>query len=114
MSLKRARLSAVALGVALGVLCGGWMLAIGISAAQGGFGADMMTRWATMYPGVEASMKGAWIVAGWGFLKGFFSGLILGWIYNLCLCCCNRSHCACCKTSAGSCSSCGCGETQKK
>lgn len=102
MGTKRARLSAVALGVALGVLCGAWMLFVGMSAWQNVFGADIVNRWALFYPGVSISMKGAWIAGAWGFLKGFFMGLIIGWIYNLCLCCCTRC-CPCCKCTCEKC-----------
>jgi hypothetical protein len=103
--MKKARLSAVALGVALGVMCGVGMLVVGLLTTYGMIGPDMMTRWATQLPGVDASLKGSFIVGGWGFVKGFFSGLILGWLYNLCLCCCTRGHCGCCK---GSCDKCQC------
>ena len=110
MMMKKARLSAVALGVALGLMCGVGMLVIGVMAVQGVFGADMVTQWASRYPGVELSIKGSLIAGGWGFVKGFFSGLILAWIYNLCLCCCSKGHCACCKSSCGTCS-CNCNTT---
>jgi hypothetical protein len=101
--LKRARLSAVALGVAIGFLKGGWMLCAVLSAVYGSYGADFVTRWATIFPGIDASVKGALIAGAWGFVVGFFMGLIVAWIYNLCLCCCNRSHCSCCKESCGTC-----------
>ena len=97
---KKTRLSAVALGVAGGVMCGGWMLIVGLMATYGSFGTDMVTHWATMFPGIDASVKGSLVAGGWGFLKGFFSGLILAWLYNLCLCCCTRNcACPCCKSS---------------
>lgn len=99
IGLKKARLSAVALAVSLGVMCGVMMLVVGLAATYNVFGTDMMTQWATQFPGVETSVKGSFIAGAWGFLKGFFFGLILGWIYNLCLCCCTRSHCSCCKTA---------------
>lgn len=99
--LKRARLSAVALGVSIGFLRGGWMLIVGLLAAHGGFGVDLIHHWATFYPGVDVTVKGAIIIGAWGFVTGFFIGLILAWIYNLCLCCCCRSHCSCCKASGG-------------
>jgi len=101
--LKKARLSAVALGVALGVICGVGMLIVGLAATQGVFGAEMVARWATQFPGIEVSLTGSFIAGAWGFLKGFFFGLILGWLYNLCLCCCTRGHCSCCKTSCETC-----------
>lgn len=101
--MKKARISAVALGVALGVMCGVWMLVVGLLAWKGIFGADIVTQWATRFPGVEATVVGSLIAGAWGFVKGFFSGLILGWLYNLCLCCCSRGHCACCKEACGTC-----------
>ena len=104
--MKKARLSAVALGVAVGLMCGGWMLIVGLLATHGVFGAEMVAHWATFFPGVDASVKGSLIAGGWGFIKGFFFGLILGWIYNLCLCCCSRKHCTCCKTAGESCGTC--------
>jgi len=95
---KRARLSAVALGVALGVLCGVWMLTVGLLAFknQTPFATELMTRWATIFPGVEVSIMGSCVAGAWGFLKGFFIGLVFGWIYNLCLCCCSGCHSGCC------------------
>ncbi len=99
--LKRARLSAVSLGVAIGFLCGGFKLVVGLLAVYKGVGTELINHWATIFPGIEITVTGALIAGAWGFLMGFFSGLILGWIYNLCLCCCGRSHCACCKTSCG-------------
>jgi len=113
MGLKKARLSAVALGVALGVMCGVIMLAVGVAAMYGNsFGADMVARWATHLPGVDVSWKGSIIAGAWGFIKGFFFGLILAWLYNLCLCCCTKGHCSCCKGSCGTCT-CNC-NTEKK
>lgn len=101
IGMMRGRLSAVALGVASGVMCGGWMLAITFLAWKGQYPSlttDMVTHWSSIFPGVELSMMGSFVAGAWGFLKGFFSGLVFGWIYNLCLCCCPRC-CPCCKCS---------------
>lgn len=100
--MKRARLSAVALGVALGLMCGGWMLIICQLALNGQFTpftTDMVTRWQGIFPGVQLSMVGSLVAGAWGFLKGFFGGLVFGWLYNLCLCCCPRC-CPCCRCSS--------------
>lgn len=97
--MKRARLSAVALAVALGFMCGGFKLVITMLAMKGMFvpqTVDMVTRWAAVFPGVEVSMVGSFVAGAWGFLTGFFSGLVFSWIYNLCLCCC-PGCCPCCK-----------------
>ncbi len=103
---KRAKLSAIALGIAFGVLSGGWMLLVGLSAVYGYFGTDMVNQWASFYPGVAATVKGVSIAAAWGFLQGFVCGLIVGWVYNLCLCCCSRCPCPCCGPSCDK----GCGD----
>ncbi len=107
---RKARLSAVAVGVALGVVCGAWMLIIAQYAIHGSAPAtEMVTRWAAFSPGIAATMTGSFIAAGWGFLKGFFSGLVFSWVYNLCLCCCSkRCGCCCkqpCECKSGACSS---------
>ncbi len=104
--MKRARLSAIALGIAFGVMCGVTMMVVALMAFKGHApAAEMVTRWAVWLPGVEATVQGSFVALAWGFLKGFVSGLIFGWIYNLCLCCCTKC-CACCKCGSdkGSCS----------
>lgn len=113
VGLKKARLSAVALAVALGVLGGLCMMIMVLTATYGVFGADTVARWATQYPGVDVSIKGSFIAGAWGFMKGFFSGLIIAWLYNLCLCCCSRGHCSCCKTTCGTCT-CNCNVVPEK
>lgn len=106
---KRARLSVVGLGVALGVMCGVWMFLIGFLALNYDtpFAKDLILRWKEIYPGIDVTWAGASVAAAWGFLKGFVTGIIFGWLYNLCLCCCT-SCCSCCKCSCNqaSCSSC--------
>lgn len=102
--LKRTPLSAMALGVALGLMCGSWMLVVSLLAWHEQFTpvtTDMVSRWAAIFPGIGLSMAGSFVAGSWGFLKGFFSGLVFGWIYNLCLCGCSRC-CPCCR-----CATCG-------
>ncbi len=100
---KCARLSAVALGIAIGFLDGVCMLVTVLAVIYGGFATDAVTHWATIFPGIEVSVKGAIIAGAWGFLTGFVVGLIIAWVYNLCLCCCTRGHCSCCKANCESC-----------
>ncbi len=110
---KCTRLSAVALGVAFGVVSAISMMVFAWSAWLGGNGSQMIQQWAAIYPGFDASLKGGFIGGAWGFVEGFVLGVITGWIYNLCLCCCSKKCCcgqAPCTSSdgKGACSSCGC------
>ncbi|MDX1901814.1 MAG: hypothetical protein SFW66_07425 [Gammaproteobacteria bacterium] len=111
IGMKRARLSATALGVTLGLMCGVWMLVVGLLATyyDVGFAKDMMTRWEGWFPGVQVTLIGSLTVGAWGLLKGFVTGLVFGWIYNLCLCCCTRC-CPCCKCSCCG-GKCNCGSS---
>jgi len=112
--MKRARLSATALGVTLGVMCGVSMLVMGLLATyyDVSFSKDMMTRWA-MLPGVAITLPGSLIAGAWGLVKGFIFGLIFGWIYNLCLCCCTKC-CPCCKCSCSKEACANCNPNQPK
>ena len=97
---KCMRLSALAFGVSLGVISGICMLVFALSAWQWNYGTEMMTMYTSVFPGLEASLKGSFIGLAWGFLEGFILGIIWAWIYNLCVGGC-RSCCSCscsCKT----------------
>lgn len=107
MEMKRAGLSSVAFGVAMGVVYGLWMMLSVFIAMHNMVNADAtahLTQWVMMYPGVTLSPMGALTAGGWGLLEGFITGLVLAWIYNLCLCCC-PSHCKAMR---------GCGDTTEK
>lgn len=104
MGHRSARLSAVALGVSIGVVCALTMMIFAWSAWLGGYATQMIEQWATVFPGIEASLKGGFIAGAWGFVEGFIFGVVTGWIYNLCLCCCSRK-CCCGKCCSGSSSS---------
>lgn len=92
---KCTRLSAVALGVALGVVSALTMMIFAWS-AMSGTGTALIDQWSAIYPGYGASVKGGFIGGAWGFVEGFICGLVTAWVYNLCLCCCSkRSGCGC-------------------
>ena len=89
----RARLSAVGLGVAFGVVTALFMLGFAWAVWYDGSTSAIITQWAEIYPGYAATIKGGAIGGAWGFIEGFICGLLVGWIYNLCVCCCS---CGCC------------------
>jgi tetrahydromethanopterin S-methyltransferase subunit G len=91
---KCGRLSAIAFGISLGLVSGIFMMLFAFGSWMYGFGTSIIDQWASVYPGLEASLKGGLIALAWGFLEGFIIGIIWAWIYNLCLCCC---RCCCCK-----------------
>jgi hypothetical protein len=92
---KAMRLSPVALGLAVGVLSGVYMWVFAWVGMRWGFGMDIIKMWGTVFPGFEATMKGAFYGLAGGFIDGVVCGLIVAWIYNLCLCCCASSGCCC-------------------
>ena len=90
----------IALGLAIGVVTGVFMMALAWVAWAWNIGTAIVQQQASLFPGFEASLYGGFYGLGWGILLGFVFGLILGIIYNIFLCC--RSCCCCCCKSAGS------------
>ena len=70
------------LGLAGGILCGAWMFIMTIAAMKWGFGAQMMTMMMDMYPGYTVTAGGSIVGLIYGFVDGFISLFILGWLYN--------------------------------
>ncbi len=93
------RLSACAFGVSLGIVSGVFMMLFAWASMHWDYATTMMTQWGSVYPGFEASVKGGFVGLAWGFLEGFICGLIWGWLYNLCLCCCRCCTCKKCETA---------------
>lgn len=96
------RLSIFGLAIAIGVVSAVSMALFAWSAFWTGHGMVVVAQWAEFFPGYGASNTGGWIGAGWGFLEGFVSGIIIAVVYNFCLCCCK------------SCCGCGAGEMKSK
>ncbi|HLB57693.1 MAG TPA: bacteriophage holin [Gammaproteobacteria bacterium] len=98
---KCKRFSPVALGISLGILSGVVMMLCAWAAMQWNYAMPMVSQWSAVFPGFEATLKGGFFGLAWGFLEGFIFGVVVSWLYNLCLCCCASS--CCCKASDSSC-----------
>lgn len=83
-----ARLGVFALAISLGIVSGLFMMLFAWYALWYGHGVAMVAQWGEIYSGYAATIRGGFVGAGWGFLEGFISGLILAIVYNFCLCCC--------------------------
>lgn len=94
-------LSPLAFGVSLGIVNGIFMMLFAWAGWLYAYGTNVIDLWATVYPGLGASLKGGLVGLAWGFLEGFVLGLLWAWIYNLCMCCCRS--CCCTKMSDGEC-----------
>lgn len=73
----------LSLGLALGVICGVYVLFVGIVAWKFQWGlslANLMSEW---YIGFSASLLGSLIGALWGFVDGFIGGVLIAWLYNV-------------------------------
>jgi hypothetical protein len=82
-----ARLDAVALGVAVGTLCGvGLCAATLILVVKGGenVGQNLRLLW-QYFPGYQVTLPGAFIGLGYGFLAGFVAGWLLAFVRNAAL-----------------------------
>lgn len=90
---NKTKLSAVAFGIALGLIYGLSLLIFAWVVYFGGYSDATVAHWGEYLKGYSASVPGGFIGLGWGFLKGFITGVIFAWFYNLALCCCK----CCCK-----------------
>lgn len=85
------RLSACALGVAMGVSWALGILVVGLVAMQNGWGKPFVDLFGSIYIGYTATVQGSFVGAGWALLDGFVCGVIFGWVYNLTLrLCCGK------------------------
>ena len=92
------KLNPIALGFAMGIASGVFMMALAWSAWVWGVGAVLLQQYVALFPGYEASLNGGLYGLGWGILVGFAFGLVLGIVYDICLCC-RSCPCCCCKST---------------
>jgi hypothetical protein len=114
---KHLRLKAPALAISLGVVSGVSLMFVAWAVLWWGVGTPLIQQWSGFYPGFDATIKGGLIGLAWGFLHGFVVGLVIAWIYNLCVCCSRCPSCSsCCPKHGASCNdpSCKQGESFNK
>lgn len=79
----------IALGMAIGVFWGITVFFMGLVAHYFSYGVGFVESLQTVYIGYSVSMAGAFVGGLIGFVDGFCSGVIVGWLYNLfSRCCC--------------------------
>ena len=80
------RLSAKALGLAMGVLWGGGLLFVGlINLASPSYGINFLAGVSSIYPGFHATCTLADVLVGTGYgvVDGGIGGFLFGWLYNV-------------------------------
>ena len=82
------KLHPVSLGLAFGILWSISLVIVTILAMLYAYGTPFVALLGSVYIGYEATLLGTLIGAVWAFLDGFIGGLLLAWLYNLCLSCC--------------------------
>ena len=78
-----AKLNPLKLGLAAGIL---WGLALFIMtwiSMYSGWAMFWLSQWIDLYPGFDLSTKGTFLGLIYGFIDGFVSFYIIGWLYNL-------------------------------
>jgi hypothetical protein len=82
MSTNRStRLNPAALGIALGLLWGGGIAALGI-VSRIGWGEPLRKMFEELYPGYDETNAGIAVGALWGFFDALVGGVLFGWLYN--------------------------------
>ena len=81
------RLNGCALGFALGIIWGGSMLMLGWLGWLAQFGVPVVHAISSVYLGFAPTFLGGIIGALWGAADFFIFGVLIAWLYNLCLCC---------------------------
>ena len=82
------KLSPLALGITVGLICGGAIFLVGVVAlAAPGYGDALLSGLASIYPGYDnVGTFGDLLIGTLYFtFDGFCGGLVLAWLYNLVL-----------------------------
>ncbi len=86
----KAKLSPCAVGVALGLIKGVYLLVLAWVGWLWGYGMPMISRVSEYFHAYDASFAGGLVGGLWGFICGLVFGVIFGILYNWCLRCCCR------------------------
>lgn len=100
------KLHSVALGVACGITKALFLILFAWSAMYWNYGLSTITQIGEIYQGYNATFLGGLYGGGYGLLVGFVFGCLIGFFYNLCVCCCRCSLCR--STEVCSCGKEGC------
>lgn len=76
------KLDPKAFGLALGLLWGGGVLFMGLTAIVCSWARPFVDVLSVMYRGYSASLLGSFIGTVWGFVDAFIGGVIFAWLYN--------------------------------
>lgn len=82
---KCSRFSIISLAIAVGVANGLCMMLLALAGMYWNYGVVMIQELSLLYKGFAATGVGSAYGFGWGFIDGFFFGLVIAAIYNLCL-----------------------------
>jgi len=80
-----ARLDAVSLGLAFGIMWALGVFILGIMAMAADWGTEIVVLMSSVYLGFDPSIAGSLIGAAWGFVDGGVGGLLIAWLYNVIL-----------------------------
>jgi hypothetical protein len=69
-------------GLAGGILWGGYMFLATIISLYTGYGETLLNIMGELYWGYAISWLGAFVGLAYGFVDGFISFYIIGWLYN--------------------------------
>ena len=77
-------------GLSLGLVCGIYMVLLGLISGLFGWGAAIVRLIGSMYIGYDSSLKGLLIGFVWSFIDCFIAGYIFALIYNKIGGCCSK------------------------
>ena len=76
------KLDTRAFGLACGILWGGGVFLMGLTATVCSWARPFVDVLSVMYVGYSATVFGILIGTLWGFVDGFIGGIVLAWLYN--------------------------------
>lgn len=76
------RVDGKALGKAMGLLCAGAVVVLGVTARRG-WGGEWQDLLSDVYLGYDSTTRGLVLGAVWAFADGFLGAYLLAWLYNL-------------------------------
>ena len=80
-----ARLDAISLGLAFGIMWALGVFILGIMAMAADWGTEIVVLMSAVYLGFDPSIAGSLIGAAWGFVDGGVGGFLIAWLYNVIL-----------------------------